>query len=105
MRSKLRYLRPGQVRESFGPLGFDLALETTASAFKMRVVGWRIGPIPMPSVLAPRSDAVEAEDEQGRFRFDVPIALPIVGRLTHYSGFLVAEPVEAAASLAISAEL
>jgi hypothetical protein len=42
----------------------------------------------MPRFLAPRSVAYEGEDEEGRYTFDAPIALPLIGRLTHYRGFL-----------------
>jgi hypothetical protein len=57
-------------------------------ALSMTVIGWRIGPLPLPSFLAPRSTATESADAEGRFHFDVPIALPIIGRLTHYAGWL-----------------
>ena len=48
---------------------------------------WWLGPIPLPLRLAPRSVACEWADD-GRFRFDVPIALPLIGRLVHYRGWL-----------------
>ncbi|MFT3728085.1 MAG: DUF4166 domain-containing protein [Terricaulis sp.] len=96
MRSTLEYVAPGIVRESFGPFNFDMRLDATATSLSMKVVGWRLGPLPMPGFLAPRSDAVESQDPQGRFRFDVPIELPLIGRLVHYSGWLDAEEVEAA---------
>lgn len=96
MRSVLTYVAPGVVRERFGPLSFDMRLDVDATSLSMRVIGWRLGPLPMPAWLAPRSEAVESQDAQGRFRFDVPIALPLTGRLVHYSGWLAAEEVEAA---------
>lgn len=96
MRSRLRAVRPGIARESFGPFGFDMKLSATPQALTMSVVGWRVGPIPLPSRLAPRSIATESVDAEGRFRFDVPIELPLIGRLIHYSGWLVAEELEAA---------
>jgi hypothetical protein len=96
MESRLRFVAPGIVRESFGPFDFDMKVSVEQGVLAMTIVGWRIGPIPLPALLAPRSSATETEDEQGRFRFDVPIALPLIGRLTHYSGWLVQEEVEAA---------
>lgn len=96
MKSVLTFVAPRVVRESFGPFSFDLWLEVTQASLSMKVIGWRFVGIPMPRWLAPHSDAVESQDEQGRFRFDVPIALPLIGRLVHYSGWLVAEEVEAA---------
>lgn len=96
MRSRLRCVRPGVVRESFGPFSFDMAVDVVNGELSMRVVGWRTGPIPLPSWLAPRSVAVERQDAEGRFCFDVPIALPFIGRVTHYSGHLVVEELDAA---------
>jgi hypothetical protein len=96
MESRLRAVASGIVRESFGPFGFDMKLSVADGVLSMTIIGWRIGPIPLPGVLAPRSTATESADDQGRFRFDVPIALPLIGRLTHYSGWLALEEVEAA---------
>lgn len=98
MESRLRAMAPGIVRESFGPFDFDMKVSVEAGAIVMTITGWRIGPIPLPAGLAPRSTAREFEDAEGRFRFDVPIALPLIGRLTHYSGWLALEEVEAAAA-------
>jgi hypothetical protein len=95
MESRLRAVAPSVVRESFGPFGFDMKLNVADGVLSMTIIGWRIGPIPLPAFLAPRSTATETQDEQGRFRFDVPIALPLIGRLTHYSGWLALEEVEA----------
>ena len=96
MQSRLRTAAPGIVRESFGPFDFDMKVSVADGVLTMTIIGWRIGPIPLPAFLAPHSTATETEDEQGRFHFDVPIALPLIGRLTHYSGWLDAEEVEAA---------
>ncbi len=99
MQSRLHAVRPGVVRESFGPLGFDMTVAAGNGALTMTVAGWRLGPLPLPAMMAPRSTATESVDADGRFRFDVPIALPLIGRLTHYSGWLELEEVEAAPAL------
>lgn len=99
MESRLRAVRPGVVRESFGPFDFDMRVTAADGALAMTIVGWRVGALPLPAFLAPRSTATESVDEHGRFRFDVPIALPLVGRLTHYSGWLEVEEVEAGAAV------
>lgn len=96
MQSRLRFVRHGIVSENFGPFTFDMKVSAAPSALTMKVVGWRVGPIPLPLWLAPRSAATETQDEQGRFRFDVPIVLPLIGRITHYSGWLTLEEVERA---------
>lgn len=56
----------------------------------MRPAGWAFGPVPLPSRLAPSGVAREWS-EGGRFHFDVPIRLPVVGLVVHYQGVL--EPV------------
>ena len=83
------------VEERFGPIRFTLGLVADASGLRMRVSGWRLGPIPMPRVLAIRSDARESVDAAGRFRFDVPIDLPLgFGRVVRYAGWLVPQGVQ-----------
>jgi hypothetical protein len=83
------------VRESFGPFHFDMAVAADVEGVTMRVVGWRLGLLPLPAALTPRSTARETQDADGRFRFDVPVDVPLLGRATHYSGNLVAEDVDA----------
>jgi hypothetical protein len=85
--SEIRYLGPNRVTERFGPFTFTLALEATETGHTMRIAGWRLGPLPLPALLAPRSIATETETS-GVFNFDVPIAAPLAGRLTHYKGEL-----------------
>jgi hypothetical protein len=52
-------------------------------------VSWRIGPVRLPKRLAAASVATEAVDGAGRFRFDVPIDLPLgPGRIVRYTGWL-----------------
>src|SRR5690606_30686752 len=91
MRSRLRCIRPGIVRESFGPFHFDLEMDAAEAELSMRVVGWKLGPLPLPAFLAPRSRAAERQDADGRFCFEVPIALPLLGLVTRYSGHLEAD--------------
>lgn len=98
MRSRLSALGPGRVRESFGPFHFDMAVSADATGLTMRVVGWKLGPLPLPAFLAPRSTATETGAGPARYHFDVPIAAPLLGRLTHYSGDLATEEVEADAA-------
>ena len=77
--------------ERFGPFRFAFDLPSDTQGLSMVMQRWWIGPMPLPEWLAPRSTAREwAED--GRFHFDVPIALPLIGRLVHYRGWL--EPAE-----------
>ena len=73
--------------ERFGPFHFAFALLSDKHGLAMDLRRWWIGPFRLPTAWAPRSPAREwAED--GRFYFDVPIDLPVIGRLIHYRGWL-----------------
>jgi hypothetical protein len=85
-RSRLS-MRDGRLEERFGALRFAFELSADAEGLTMRIVEWRAGPVPLPLALAPRSVAREWEEE-GCFHFDVPIALPLVGLVVHYRGWL-----------------
>lgn len=87
-RSEITCASPGHVTERFGPFTFTLRLSATPTHHQMEIAGWRIGPLPLPRFLAPRSLATEAVSDNGHFTFDVPIAAPLLGRLTHYKGEL-----------------
>jgi hypothetical protein len=79
----------GHVLEQFGPLTFVLRLTASAAGLDLAIISARIGPVPLPSWLVPRTAAKERVDAAGRFFFDVPIALPGIGLLVHYRGYLV----------------
>ena len=49
--------------------------------------------------MLPRSEAREDVDEQGRFRFDIRLTLPVIGLLTHYRGWLVPAAAQSAAAV------
>lgn len=74
--------------ERFGPISFGFALPSDSAGLKMQLRRWWLGPIPLPMALAPDCEAREWE-EDGRFWFDVPVALPLIGLLVHYRGWLV----------------
>ena len=79
--------RPGWIAERFGVFTFDLELLAGAGRLQLLMRGMRCWRLPLPSALWPRIVASEWEEE-GRFRFDVEIALPVLGRLVHYRGWL-----------------
>ncbi|TCP31383.1 SDR family oxidoreductase [Sphingomonas sp. BK235] len=74
--------------ERFGPLRFHFALIREGVGLRMAMSGWSCLGVGLPLALAPRSAARETEDAQGRFSFDVPIELPLVGLIVHYRGWL-----------------
>ncbi|HYI40612.1 MAG TPA: DUF4166 domain-containing protein [Allosphingosinicella sp.] len=89
--------RDGRLTERFGVLRFAFELPSgkagpcDEAGLRMVIRRWWLGPLPLPLFLAPRSEAREWE-EGGRFHFDVPIALPLLGLLVHYRGWL--EPLD-----------
>lgn len=73
--------------ERFGPMRFSFDLPCDEHGLTMVMRGWSVLGIPVPLWLAPKSEAREwAEGED--FCFDVPIALPSIGTVVHYSGHL-----------------
>ncbi|MDB5703658.1 MAG: hypothetical protein JWN66_774, partial [Sphingomonas bacterium] len=76
--------------ERFGPLRFHFDLPSDGQGLAMKMRRWTCLGIPLPLALAPRSDAREWQ-EGDRFRFDVPIALPLIGLVVHYDGWLMQE--------------
>lgn len=79
--------RGAMVVERFGAIRFGFTLPSDGQGLRMVLRRWWLGPIPMPMALAPDCEAREWE-EDGRFWFDVPVALPLIGPLVHYRGWL-----------------
>ena len=79
--------RRGRLTERFGLVRFAFDLPSDSTGLGMIIRRWWLGPLPLPLFLAPRSEAREWE-EGGRFHFDVPIGLPLLGALVHYRGWL-----------------
>jgi saccharopine dehydrogenase-like NADP-dependent oxidoreductase len=81
----------GRIEERFGPLSFRLQLVPAGERLIYTVESWRMGPVPLPRALAPRTRTHERTDAQGRFVFDVEISAPLIGRLVRYCGWLARE--------------
>ncbi len=79
----------GGLNEAFGPFVFRIDLQTIDKGLSLPLSGWRLGKIPLPAQLAPRSDAQEFEDESARFCFDIRLTLPVLGLMAHYKGWLL----------------
>ena len=80
-------LRGPLLTERFGLLTFGFELPADESGLAMILRAWWFGPVRMPLFLGPRCAAREYE-EDGRFRFDVSIGLPLIGPIAHYRGWL-----------------
>jgi hypothetical protein len=76
------------VIERFGPLRFAFDLPSDSEGLQMVLRRWTLFGVPMPRFLAPRIAAREWQ-EGDRFRFDVGMVLPLLGEVTHYTGWLV----------------
>jgi Domain of unknown function (DUF4166) len=79
-----------QLDEVFGALSVRLQWSVIQGGLALRPIKARLFGVPLP-FLTPRSNATETVGPDGRFRFDVPIALPLIGNIAHYRGVL--EPV------------
>ena len=80
-------LRRALLVERFGLLTFGFELPADENGLGMILRAWWLGPVRMPLFLGPRCAAREWE-EDGRFQFDVSIALPLIGLVAHYRGWL-----------------
>jgi hypothetical protein len=87
--STLSAAGPGQVAERFGPLNFVFDLPAGPHGLAMHLRRWTVLGLALPLFLAPRIQAREWQDEEGRFRFEVAVALPLAGDVIHYAGWLV----------------
>lgn len=96
----------GMLTERFGAITFDLDARADKRGFSLMIEQARIGGFTLPRFLTPNTSASADVDREGRYRFDVTIELPFVGRLVGYTGWLAArdasrargpseEPVEA----------
>ena len=75
------------VSERFGPIRFHFELPSDAEGLRMVLRRWSLFGVPLPPAVAPRIEARERE-EADRFLFHVDVAMPLVGRVIRYSGWL-----------------
>lgn len=91
MTSTLSTLGDGLIYERFSPFTFGLRLEQGAKRVQMSLESWKIGKLPLPFALAPRCQAKEYIDNDGRYQFDVKLYGPLIGLMVHYRGWLEPE--------------
>jgi hypothetical protein len=78
-----------QAIERFGPLRFFFDVPAGPHGLAMHLRRWTCLGLPLPLVLAPRIQAREWQDEEGRFRFEIAVAMPLAGDVIGYSGWLL----------------
>lgn len=86
MRSRLRE-REGLIHERLGPMAFAFALEPEPDGLRWRLLHVRALGLPLPLRWFDGVHAREFERD-GRYCFDVRAAMPGVGLLVHYRGWL-----------------
>lgn len=98
--------RGGLLVERFGPIRLGFALPSDDRGLNMQLRRWSVFRILLPRRLAPRIAAREWQEENGRFGFDVDVAMPLVGPVVRYSGWLslLGEPRKPAAEAGARAE-
>ncbi|HEY0338361.1 MAG TPA: DUF4166 domain-containing protein, partial [Burkholderiales bacterium] len=88
--------------ERFGPLSFRMGLHTSEAGLSMPIEGAYFLGLRLPQWLTPISSSYETVDDAGRFRFDVDVALPVVGRIVRYVGWLRPAGEQSAAGVTVS---
>jgi hypothetical protein len=83
----------GLLIERFAPFRLRFRLTPAGGGLDWELVGWRLGPLPLPAWSMPRVRCRETA-ESARFRFDIDFRLPLIGPVIHYRGWLL--PAEAA---------
>lgn len=96
----LQYAAPdsGLIIERFGAVAFAMEAAASAQGIDLHLRRGSVLGVPLPRWLWPRIAANERVDGAGRFCFDVEIAVPVIGRLVHYRGWL--EPLDEVTSAA-----
>lgn len=74
--------------ERFGLISVSLALVVDHDRLRLIPRRWTLAGIPMPRFLLPSASGLETQD-QDRFCFDIEIAVPFIGRLIAYRGWLI----------------
>ncbi|MGE3648386.1 MAG: DUF4166 domain-containing protein [Reyranellaceae bacterium] len=78
----------GTVIERFGALSFALRNRLGSEGLSQEIAAAYVLGIRLPQLFWPRVHARERLDGQGRFTFSVGIAVPLLGRLVAYEGWL-----------------
>jgi hypothetical protein len=75
------------IEERFGPLRFGLAVVWDQDRLRIIPRRWSFLGLPLPGFLMPKGDSFERQEED-RFRFHVEVAVPLIGPVVTYDGWL-----------------
>lgn len=79
----------GYLIEHFGPFYLRFQLSSRPEGLAWSLVGWRLGPLPLPAWSKPSIECLEGGDGD-RFTFDIDVSFPAVGWVISYRGWLKA---------------
>lgn len=99
MVSRLDATKDGLLAERLGLIRVDTRLVPEAGGLRLAAEQVMMLGVPLPRALWPRVAAREWQ-EAGLYRFDVSIALPLLGRLVSYTGHLHTMPARNVGTLA-----
>jgi hypothetical protein len=77
----------GLLVERFGPVAFAMAVVVDEGELRLVLRRGTVLGVPLPRWALPKIEAGEREAD-GRFHFHVDIALPVIGRIVRYRGWL-----------------
>ena len=81
-------IRDGLLRERLGPMQFRFALHANDGVIWWTVSGARLlGLLPLPAAMFDGVRCREFEQDE-RYHFEVEAALPVIGRIIRYAGWL-----------------
>jgi hypothetical protein len=73
--------------EQMGPLSLVMEPKVEGTRLVYRLAATRLGPLKLPFLCAPSLNAWEGERD-GKYEFEVAVALPVIGRVIRYAGQL-----------------
>jgi Domain of unknown function (DUF4166) len=83
----------GFLIEHFGLFDLRFQLRVLPEGLDWSLVGWRLLCVPLPHWSLPKIECVESSDGD-YYTFDINVALPVIGWLMHYRGWLLPQDVK-----------
>src|SRR5205085_10371187 len=77
--------------ECFRPFTYCHRLTATPRGVVWQLIAWRLLGIPLPRWTVPAINCFESA-EGDRYRFEIDVVFPLIGRVIRYRGWLTATP-------------